>query len=179
MSLVLRCTSDPAGLAGPVRAAVQSLDQDLPVDGVSTLTVALRHHQWFLSIFGTLFLIFAGAGLVMASVGIYAVVAQVTARRTREIGIRMALGATASGVERLVLSRGLAQLLVGLLLGLGGAVGTIKLLASTGLLYRAASNDPIVLAGISVVLVSVGGFACWLPARRAANVNPMVALKCE
>jgi ABC-type antimicrobial peptide transport system permease subunit len=115
----------------------------------------------------------------MASVGIYAVVAQVTARRTREIGIRMAPGATASGVERLVLSRGLAQLLVGLLLGLGGAVGTIKLLASTGLLYRASSSDPIVLAGISVVLVSVGGFACWLPARRAANVNPMVALKCE
>src|SRR5208283_5800165 len=110
-------------------SAVQSHDQDLPLDGVSTLTAALRHQQWFLSIFGTLFLIFAAAGLVMASVGIYAVVAQVTARRTREIGIRIALGATASGVERLVLSRGLTQLLVGLLLGLSGAVGTMKLLA--------------------------------------------------
>ena len=179
MSLILRCSSDPAGLAGPVRAAVQSLDQDLPLDGVSTLTAALRHQQWFLSIFGTLFLIFAAAGLVMASVGIYAVVAQVTARRTREIGIRIALGATASGVERLVLSRGLTQLLVGLLLGLSGAVGTMKLLASTGLLYRASSNDPVVLAGISALLVTVGGFACWLPARRAAKVDPMVALRCE
>ena len=179
MSLVLRCSSDPAALAGPVRAAVQRLDQDLPLDGVSTLTAALRHQQWFLSIFGTLFLIFAATGLVMASVGIYAVVAQVTARRTREIGIRMALGATSSGVERLVLSRGLTQLLVGLLLGLGGAVGTMKLLASTGLLYKASSNDPAVLAGISVLLVSVGGFACWLPARRAARVDPMVALRCE
>src|ERR1017187_4474864 len=179
MSLILRSSPDPAGLAGPVRAAVQSLDQDLPLDGVSTLTAALRHQQWFLSIFGTLFLTFAAAALVMASVGIYAVVAQVTARRTREIGIRIALGATASGVERLVLSRGLTQLLVGLLLGLGGAVGTMKLLVSTGLLYRASSNDPVVLAGISVLLVSVGGFACWLPARRAAKVDPMVALRCE
>jgi predicted permease len=179
MSLILRSSSDPAGLAGPLRAAVQSLDQDLPLDGMSTLTAALRHQQWFLSIFGTLFLTFAATGLVMASVGIYAVVAQVTARRTREIGIRMALGATASGVERLVLSRGLAQLLAGLLLGLVGAVGTMRLLAATGLLYGASSNDTVVLAGISVVLVSVGGFACWLPAHRAANADPMSALRCE
>ena len=179
MSLILRTSSDPTSLAGPVRVAAQKLDQDLPLVGVSTLAAALRHQQWFLSIFGTLFLIFAAAGLVMASVGIYAVVAHVTARRSREIGIRMALGASASGVERLVLSRGLAQLVIGLLFGLGGGVVAMKLLAATGLLYQASPADPFVLAGISVLLVSVGGFACWLPARRAANVDPMVALRCE
>jgi hypothetical protein len=179
MSLILRSSSDPAGLAGPLRAAVQGLDQDLPLDDMSTLKAALRHQHWFLSIFGTLFLTFAATGLVMASVGIYAVVAQVTARRTREIGIRMALGATASGVERLVLSRGLTQLLAGLLIGLGGSVVTMKLLVATGLLYGASSNDPVVLACISVVLLAVGGLACWLPARRAANVDPMSALRCE
>ena len=111
MGLVLRTSSDPGALAAPVRAAVQKIDQDLPLFDVRTLTTALERQRWFLVVFGTLFLSFALTGLLMASVGIYAVVAQATVRRTREIGIRMALGATATNIVRMVLARGLFQLL--------------------------------------------------------------------
>ncbi len=106
MGVLLRTTSDPASLAAPVRAAVQKIDQNLPLFRVRTLTTALEKQCWFFSAFGTLFSVFALTGLLMGSVGIYAVVAQATARRTREIGIRMALGATAGNIARLVLFRG-------------------------------------------------------------------------
>ncbi len=180
MTVLVRSASDPAALAGPVRAAVQNLDQDLPLFDVRTLSMALEHDRWFLSVFGTLFSVFALSGLMMAAVGIYAVVAQATARRTREIGIRMALGATAAGIIRLVLSRGLTQLIVGLVVGLVGAVGATHMLAKTRLVAsRVSPDDPVVFAGITLLLVAIGVFACLLPARKAALVNPTEALRLE
>ncbi len=178
-SLLLRTAGDASGLAGPVRAAVQAVDGDLPLFEVQTLPAALEHDRWFLKVFGTLFSTFAATGLLMAAVGIYAVVAQATARRTREIGIRIALGATGGRILGLVLSRGLTQLAIGLGLGLAGAFGATRVLAKGGLLMRVSPNDPMVFIAITVLLAGIGAFACWLPARRAAGLHPVTALRHE
>ncbi|MEO6005856.1 MAG: ABC transporter permease [Opitutus sp.] len=179
MALLLRTSADPTLLSTPVRATVQSIDQDLPLFDVRTLPAVLERERWFLSVFGTLFLVFALTGLLMASVGIYAVVAQSTVRRTREIGIRMALGATALGIVRLVLSRGLVQLAIGLVLGLAGAVAATRLLDRVGFLIAVSPQDPLVFGVITVLLLVIGLFACWLPARRAATLQPVTALRHE
>ena len=179
MALVLRTTADPNTLAAPVRVALQRIDQDLPLFEVRTLTTALERQRWFLVVFGTLFLSFALTGLLMASVGIYAVIAQATLRRTREIGIRMALGATAANVVRLVLARGLGQLGLGLALGLGGAFGATTLLTKVELVMQVSASDPLVFISITILLIIIGLFACWLPARRAARIAPTEALRSE
>jgi putative ABC transport system permease protein len=180
MAILLRTSADPDSLAAPVRAAVQSLDGELPLFEVRTLPVAIGKGNWPLTVFGTVFTVFALNGHLMAALGIYAVVAQSTARRTREIGIRMALGSSSVGIIRLVLSRGLVQLTTGLALGLAGAFGATHLLTQSGLVVNQVSaNDPIVFIGITALLVTIGMIACWYPARRAAKVNPIVALRCD
>jgi predicted permease len=179
MGLLIRTSADPGALQVPVRATVQKLDQDLPLYEVRTLTAALERQRWFLVVFGTLFLSFALTGLLMASVGIYAVIAQATARRTREIGIRMALGATAASIARLVLSRGLVQLGIGLAVGLGGAFGITHLLASARVVSRVSPDDPLLFIVIVALLVAIGLAACWLPARKAARISPTEALRTE
>lgn len=179
MGVLLRTTSNPAALALPVREAVRKIDPDLPLFEVRTLTAALEKQFWFFGLFGTLFSVFALTGLLMASVGIYAVVAQTTARRTREIGIRMALGATAGNIARLVLSRGLTQLLIGLALGLCGAFAATQLLDKIGFLIGVSAHDPLVFSGITLLLIAIGVVACWLPARRAARIAPTEALRTE
>ena len=179
MGVMLRASADPTLLTGQVRATVQKIDPDLPLFEVRTLTTALEKQRWFLRVFGSLFAVFAGTGLLMASVGIYAVVAQTTARRTREIGIRMALGATATNIARLVLSRGLIQLLIGLVLGLGGAFAATQLMDKVGFLFSTSPNDPLVFIAITLLLIVIGLIACWLPARRAARIAPTEALRTE
>lgn len=179
MGLLVKTASNPATLAGPVRAAVQSVDPDLPLFDVRTLPAALDRQRWFLAVFGTLFLAFALSGLLMASVGIYAVIAQATARRTREIGIRMALGATAARIVQLVLSRGLIQLGLGLALGLGGAFAATQIMAKSRILIGVSPHDPIIFVSIVGLLVGIGLFACWIPARRAAALHPVAALRDE
>ena len=179
MGLLLRASTNPAALSGPLRAAVQKIDPDLPLFEVGTLTAALDRQRWFLVVFGSLFTVFGLAGLLIASVGIYAVVAHATARRTREIGVRMALGSTAGGIMRLVLSRGLRQLGLGLLIGLGGAFGGTHVLKSTGIVGRVSPTDPLVFSAITGLLIAIGVIACWLPARRAARLNPTHALRVE
>ncbi len=179
MGIMLRANAGPALLAGQVRAVVQHVDQDLPLFEVRTLTATLEKERWFLSVFGTLFAVFALTGLLMASVGIYAVVAQTTARRTREIGIRMALGATGGNIARLVLARGLTQLVIGLGLGLGGAFAATRLMDKIGFLIGISPHDPLVFIGLTVLLIAIGVAACWLPARRAARIAPTEALRTE
>jgi predicted permease len=179
MGVMIRTPADPALLARQVRSVVQNLDQDLPLFEVRTLTTALEKRRWFLNVFGTLFAVFAVTGLLMASVGMYAVVAQTTARRTREIGIRMALGATAAMIARLVLGRGLVQLGIGLALGLAGALATTQLLEKVGMLIGITAHDPVVFGGITLLLIAIGLAACWLPARKAARIAPTEALRTE
>jgi predicted permease len=178
-ALIVRTTSDPAAIASLVREAVRRLDPDLPLFQAATLPSALERQRWFVRVFGTLFLIFALIGLLMASVGIYGVVAQGTARRTREIGIRMALGASAAAVQRLVLSQGLRHLVLGVVLGLGGAIGAAHVMSRTRLLIQTSPTDPTVFGAITAVLLGVGLAACWLPARRASRIAPTQALRAE
>jgi putative ABC transport system permease protein len=179
MILLVRTSGDPATLATPVRSAVQSLNQDLPLFDVRTLSAAMERSYWHLVVFGSLFLSFAVIALLMASVGLYAVIAQATARRTREIGIRMALGATAERIMQLVLSRGLLQLGIGLVLGLGGAFAATQVLSKTRMLVRVSPQDPLVFTAVPILLLIVGLLACWFPARRAAALHPVKALRHE
>jgi predicted permease len=179
MLVLLRTPADPGALTSPVRAALQKLDPDLALFEPRTLPAALERQRWFLTVFGTLFAMFAAIALLMASVGIYAVVAQSTLRRTREIGIRMALGSTTGGILRLILSRGMIQVGIGLGLGLASALAATRVLQTAGFLIRTSPTDPLVFTLTILVLAGIGLFACWLPARRASRINPTWALRTE
>lgn len=178
MMLMLRTPVNPAALAPLVRSALRDVDAELPLYDLRTLQEALDRNRWFLAVFGTLFFAFALIALLMASIGLYAVVAQATARRTREIGIRMALGSSTAGIIQLVLSRGLRQLGAGLIIGLAGAVGFARLISGE-FLIGVSPQDPLVFSVVTVMLVAVGLLACWLPARRAARIKPTEALRTE
>ena len=143
---------------------------------IATLEGAVERNLWFLKVFGSLFFVFALITLLMASVGIYGVVSQTTAQRTREIGIRMALGATTGRVIRLVVGGGMRQLIIGLVLGLGGAFAATGLLEQVGFLVGTSADDPKVFVAVAGMLTGIGFIACWLPARRASRVNPVKAL---
>ena len=174
MVLIVESTADPS--AG-VRGAVQNLDQELPLRDVSWLSKALEHQTWYLRLFGKLFASFAGIGLVMASVGLYAVIAHASSSRTQEIGVRMALGANVRSIMMLVMRRGLWQIGVGLGLGLAIALPAVRLMAS--LPIGVSTSDPSVFLAVAFVLASVGVFACWLPARKAAALDPVKAIRYE
>jgi putative ABC transport system permease protein len=178
MALLVRTTGDPASATSAVRAAVQSLDRDLPLFEVRTLAGAIEHDQWYLRLFGKLFSAFALIALVMASVGIYAVIAQAAGSRTREIGVRMALGASSRNILGMMLTRGLKQLIAGLALGLATAFPVARLMSGLPFL-RVSASDPIVFVAVSLMLTAVGLFACWLPARKAAALNPVQAIRHE
>lgn len=179
MLIVMRTAADPSTLAAPLRAVVQRLDPNLPLSSVDGLPAVYAREFWHLRAFGLLFFTFALAALVMASVGIYAVIAHNTVRRTQEIGVRIALGAGAGRIAALVLSRGLKQLGLGVLIGLGGALAITRLMSSADILFRVSASDPVVFASIVGVLALLGLTACWLPARRAMRVDPVVALRSE
>jgi putative ABC transport system permease protein len=175
MALMIRTSNDPAASAAALRAEVQRMDQDLPLVNVMTLAELVYMQRWYLRIFGSVFAIFALVALLMASVGIYAVVAQATSRRTQEIGVRMALGATSSRILGWAVGRGLRQLVAGVVLGLVAAFGVTRLMSS--LLFRVSPTDPIVFVSVPLVLFAAGLLACWLPARRAAALHPVEALR--
>lgn len=177
MFVVVRTARDPASAAFALRAAVQSLDQDLPLFDVDPLQQVLRHSQWFLVVFGALFSSFALIALAMASVGIYAVIAQATIRRTQEIGVRLALGATSRNILGLILKRGFIQLTIGLAVGLAVAFPSARLMAK--LPFQSSQSNVLLLLSVSSLLAVVGIFACWLPARRAAALDPLRAIHYE
>ncbi|HEX3878501.1 MAG TPA: ABC transporter permease [Bryobacteraceae bacterium] len=174
MAVMVRA-ANPSSVAPELRAAVQGIDQDLPLSGLRTMKEANEHQMWFLQLFGTIFLVFAGMALLMASVGIYAVVAQTTGSRTQEIGVRMALGATPRNIMRMVLQRGAWQLAAGL--GLGLLLGIAGARALANLQFLDSPGDPRMFAGAAALLTAVGLFACWLPARRAARLDAVVAIR--
>lgn len=177
MTLMLRTSGNPSSLSSSMRSAVQNVDQDLPLNDVNTLAEAIYHNQWYLRLFGTLFFAFAMIALLIASVGIYAVIAQATTSRTQEIGVRMALGASSGRILSLVLARGMKQLLAGLLIGLAAAYPVARVM--TAIPLHVSASDPILFLTISAVLISIGLFACYLPARRAAALDPVKAIRYE
>jgi putative ABC transport system permease protein len=175
MAVVLRSTGDPRSLVAPLRAAVQRLDPDRALANVATLGERVARQGWYLRVFGSAFVIFAAGALLLACIGIYAVVAQATARRTQEIGIRMAMGATSRSILGLVVGRGVKQLAAGLVLGLAAALMVTRLMRE--LLFGVSPYDPTVFGVVIAIIGLVGLTACWLPARRAAHLHPLEALR--
>ncbi len=177
MNVMVRTLTDPLGLVEPVRAAVAAVDPEQPLADVRTLEQAVSRSVADRRFVMLLLGLFAGVALSLAAVGIYAVMAYVVGHRAREIGIRVALGARRQDVGRLVIGEGMKVVGFGLLLGLGGALVLTRLLR--GLLYQTSPLDPMTLLLGAAVLSSVALVANWLPASRAARMNPLQALRNE
>jgi putative ABC transport system permease protein len=169
--------ANPLAMTDALRRAVAELDPDLPATEVTTVEQALQRQQHNLIVVGQLLNGFALLGLGLAAVGLYGVISNLVAQRTSEFGIRLALGARPADVLNLVLRHGLFLTGIGLVLGLGGAYGLSRLL--NAIMPRLVAPDAFALVGMTVVLFFVAFAACWLPARRATKVDPMVALRSE
>jgi len=177
VAIMARSKVPPTSLTSSFRKQVQELDGNLPLYRISTLPESFVQQRWPFRVFGSLFAVFALIALVLSSVGIYAVMSYAVSQRTQEIGIRMALGASTGSVMRLVLSLGAKQLAIGLAVGLALAYGVTRVLAS--LLVQITPTDPVTFTFIVLLLVAVAFIACWIPARRAMQVDPLVALRYE
>ena len=170
---------DEAGTVDLLRRAVHEVDPALPVLSLKTFAAHLDHNIqiWIVRSGAAIFSAFGGLALCLAIVGVYGVVACSVAQRTREIGIRMALGARSTGVQRMIVGEGLVTLASGLVVGFLLALGIAKVVGS--LLYRVGSFDPVALIVAPALLAFATLLACWLPARRAAKVDPVIALRAE
>jgi putative ABC transport system permease protein len=177
MTLVVRTESDPLAMAAAVKQQIWTVDRYQPISGVARMTQVLSDSLWPSRILTYIQAIFAAIGLIMATVGLYGVVSQSVTLRRHEFGVRLAVGAAPSHILRLVLTQGLRLILIGLGIGLLGAMALSRSL--TALLHDVSPTDPWTLAMVSLLLVAVALVACWLPARRAAKVEPMVALRYE
>ncbi|MEX1182101.1 MAG: ABC transporter permease [Gemmatimonadota bacterium] len=176
MSVVARVRSgDPLRATQPLRDAVLAVDADLPIYFVETLRKAIDDENWFYMIFGALFMVFGGVALFLASVGLYGVMSTSVNQRTREMGVRMALGAEGRDVLRLVMRQGLEQLAIGLALGLAFALAVSNLLQT--LLFEVDPRDPVIFVAIGLVLSLAAATASLIPAMRATRVHPMQALR--
>lgn len=178
ISLAVRpAGGNPMSITADVRQAVQTVDPDLPIYQVRSIAEVVHLNSWFFQVFGMIFIVFGAAALLMASVGLYGVLAFSVSRRVSEMGIRMALGAQASQVRRLILRQGAVQMGIGLALGLGLAWAVSAMVQL--LMYDVEPRDPSVFGGVVVMIGLVGLLASWIPARRATRVDPMVALRYE
>jgi predicted permease len=177
VTLVLRASGPPAMLAAPARAIVRDLDHALPVYSVQTMEERVAGSVARQRFYATLIGIFAGVALVLAAVGLYGVIAYAVSQRTHELGVRVALGATGDRITRMVIREGLALTSIGVAIGVVGALVAGQVLST--LLYDVSARDPLTLIGVVVALAAVATIASWLPARRAARVDPLVAMRGE
>jgi len=175
LTLVVRTQREPADVTRAVRAELDRIDKDLPLEQVRTMSqlVAANVAQQRLS--AQLLGSFAGGALLLAALGLYGVLAYTVTQRTREIGIRVALGAQRGDVLGLVMRQGMRLVLAGLALGLTGAFAFARVLER--LLFEVKSTDPLTFILVPLTLIATAALACWLPARRAARVDPVVALR--
>jgi putative ABC transport system permease protein len=174
MGLVIRTAGDPAAFAATLRREVQALDKDQPVYNVRTMDDVVANSLGTRRVSMQLFTVFAIAALLLAALGIYGVMAYSVAQRTHEIGIRMALGAQRSDVLGLVVRQGMTLAAIGVVAGLAGAFSLTRVMAS--LLFNVRPDDPTTYLVISFLLIVVAFLACYLPARRAAKLDPVIAL---
>jgi putative ABC transport system permease protein len=177
MTLIVHATSDPASLATAIRSKVQEVDRNQPVFDVATMEERFSQAVAAQRFNALVMAIFAGMAVILAGVGVYGVMAYSVTRRTHEIGIRRALGARQQDVMGLVLRRGAALSLVGITLGLAGALALTRFLSN--LLYGVTVRDPLTFVGVSLILTAVALLASYIPALRATKVDPMVALRHE
>ena len=177
MLLVARTTGDALSIAGTMRNALRSVDSDVPLTRLRTMQEVLANsaaQQRFQMLLAALFAVTA---LLLASLGIYGVVSYAVARRTNEVGIRMAMGAQPGKVYRMVLRQAMVPVVLGLTAGLAASMAAGNVIAQ--LLYEVSPRDPVVLVGVALLLTLVGLLACTVPARRATRVDPLEALRCE
>jgi len=177
MALVLRSTADPTSLATAVRKEVQAIEKDQPIFNVRTMLQVRSESMVPQRLSAFMFACFALIALLLTAIGIYAVIAYSVVQRTREIGIRMALGAQSRDVLKLVVGNGMRLALIGVALGLAGALALSRLM--TSLLFGITPTDALTFAAVSTGLIAVALLACYVPARRATKVNPLVALRSE
>jgi putative ABC transport system permease protein len=175
MTVIARTAGDPHALAPHFREAVTGADPDIPVYWPQTLEKAIQQETWFYRIFGSIFMILGAVALFLAAIGLYGVMSFSVSRRTREMGVRMALGASAAAVMRLIMRQGLLQLAIGVPLGVAAALGVSRLLSM--LLFGVSPRDPAIFVATIAVLSLTGMLASWVPARRATRVDPLVALR--
>jgi putative ABC transport system permease protein len=177
MTFVVRTRADPAAVTGSMRALLSHADPEMAIPEARTMeeiveaSIASRRFEMDLAVG------FAVAALLLASLGIYGVISFSVARRTPEIGIRIALGARAGELIAMIVKEGMIPVLVGLAVGLITASFVGPVISSQ--LYAVGSNDPLTIAGVSIILLLVAGSACSFPARRATRVDPLVALRFE
>jgi ABC-type antimicrobial peptide transport system permease subunit len=176
-AIFLRGQLDTAAIPVQLREQVQSVDPGLPVFGANTLddllSASLAERRFSMEVVG----LFALTALLLAGMGIYGMISYIVSERTREIGIRLALGAQSRNILRMVVRQGLGLALAGAAVGLVGALIVSHLMA--GLLYGVRPTDPFTFAGVALLLIAVALLACYIPARRAIRVDPLVALRYE
>jgi putative ABC transport system permease protein len=177
MHLVARTTTDPLSLVSAVRGVIRNVDPEQTVYRVMTMEQvvadAVARPRLTMLLLGLL----AALALSLAVVGVYGVMSYAVAQRTQEIGIRMALGAKAGDVLKLIIRQGMKLVLIGIGIGLMGALALTRLM--TNLLFGVGATDPVTFIVIALLLTTVALLACWIPARRATKVDPMIALRCE
>jgi putative ABC transport system permease protein len=177
MTLVVRAPADPKPLIPAIRDEVWAVDKDQPVTDIKTMNQSVADSISPQRLNAILLAIFASLALVLATIGIYGVMAYSVTQQTREIGIRIALGAQSSDVIKLVVGRGMSLVLTGVVIGLAGALALTRVM--TSLLYGVSATDAITFAGVSVLLITIALLATYVPALRATRVDPMIALRCE
>jgi hypothetical protein len=176
-NLVVRTKGDPAAMAGAVRRAIASVDPEQPVSAVRTMDEILDRDVEDRTQQMTLLGAFAGLALLLASIGLYGVLSYAVTQRSREIGLRMALGATARSVMGMVVGRGLALTGVGLAIGVALALAATRFMKT--MLYGVDAFDPATFVAVAALLGAIAALACWLPAQRASRLDPIVVLREE
>jgi putative ABC transport system permease protein len=176
-SIVVKANSPSAGMTNEIRKAILAVDKDQAVFNVTTLEQLTGQSILVRRFFMLLLTGFAAIALILATVGIYGVMSFVVTQRTQEIGIRMALGAQASDVMKMIVGNGMLLALIGISAGLAGAFMLTRLMSS--LLFGVSATDALTFASVSAVLVAVVLLACYVPARRATRIDPLVALRNE
>lgn len=176
-SIVVKTDGEPTAMINPVRREILAVDKDQAVFNVTTLDQLMGESILIRRFFMLLLLVFAGLAMVLAAVGIYGVMSYVASQRTHEIGIRMALGAQASDVLKLLIGNGMVLALIGVVAGLVGAFALTRVMA--GLLFGVSATDAVTFVSVSTGLILVALLACYIPARRATKVDPLVALRYE
>jgi putative ABC transport system permease protein len=177
VSLVVQTSGPPMAVTQQVRQAVAQINADIPLYWVYSMDEALARPLWYIRVFGTMFMIFGAIALFLAAIGLYAVMSFSVSRRSLEVGIRMALGAQAGQVIRMMFRQGVMQLSAGIAVGLllAAAIGQ----ATSVILFEVQPRDPQVFGGVVVVLAITGMLACLVPARRATRVDPLTALRSQ
>jgi putative ABC transport system permease protein len=177
MGVALRAAAEPTALMNAARDEVLKIDPTQPVSSLKTVERMIHERTSPKRIMTAMMSVFAVIALLLAGVGLYAVMSYAVSQRTHEIGIRLALGARKHDILRLVIAQGLKFTLIGLALGMAGAFALTRIMAP--LLYGVTATDPLTFILISLSLTGVALLACWIPARRATNIDPMIALRCE